>query len=293
MFLASCPDLVVACCSEGVVGSFPALNCRDSEGYAGWLAEIAVRLEEVERPAPYAVNLSLRRGSPRLDNDLAVTVAAKVPIVLTSLGISRDVVERVRDYGGLVMHDVTTRRHAEKAAEAGVDGLILVCAGAGGHGGALSPFAFLEETRSWFRGLIALAGGITSGAQIAAARMMGADLVSIGTRFLATREAAIPEAYKAMILEAHASDIAYTDALTGVPASFLAPSLAAWGLPGSGGAIDAPSRTARFGELEGKVWRDLWSAGQGVGSIADLLPAGELCRRLAAEYRAAIQRMTP
>ena len=286
MFMVSCPDLVVACCRNGVIGSFPALNRRDSEGYAAWLSEISARLEGV--PVPYAVNLSLRRRSPRLEADLTVTVAARVPIVLTSLGVSREVVGRIHDYGGTVLHDVTTTAHAEKAAEAGVDGLILVCAGAGGHGGGLNPFAFLAEVRRWFSGTIALAGCIGTGRDIAAARVMGADLVSIGTRFIATREAAAPEAYKRMILDARAGDVAYTPALTGVPASFLRASLAEWGVDPDAvdnPTIDIATRTARHLGREGKVWRDIWSAGQGAGAIHDIPGAGELCHRLAGEYR--------
>ncbi|MDF7776716.1 nitronate monooxygenase family protein [Sphingomonas sp. AOB5] len=287
MFMVSCPDLVVEACRAGLLGSFPALNCRDAEGYAAWLVEIRARLDG----EPFAVNLSLRKGSPRLEADLAATVAAKVPVVLTSLGISRDLVARIHDYGGIVLHDVTTVRHAEKAAEAGVDGLILVCAGAGGHGGALNPFAFLGEVRSWFSGTLALAGAISTGRDIAAARVMGADMVSIGTRFIATREANAPDAYKAMILAAHAADIAYTAAPTGVPASFLRPSLAEWGVDPEASdhpTLDTATRTLRHAGREGKVWRDLWSAGQGSGAIRDIPTTAELCARLIAEYRAVI-----
>lgn len=291
MFMISCPDLVVACCASGVIGSFPALNRRDTEGYVAWLAEIRERLARHENPAPFAVNLSLKRGSARLEADLAATVAAKVPIVLTSLGISRDVVARIHEYGGIVLHDVIGQRHAEKASEAGVDGLILVCAGAGGHAGRLNPFAFLAQTRSWFAGSTVLAGGITSGRDIAAARMMGADLVSIGTRFIATREGNATDAYKAMILAARAEDIAYTAAMTGVPASFLSASLAEWSIDpdtADNPGIDIATRTLRFAGREGKVWRDVWSAGQGAGAIRDIPGAAELCARLASEYRAVI-----
>ncbi len=301
MFLASDADLTVSCCGAGVIGTAPALNQRDNAGYAAYLRDVAARLRRIEGEtgrvcAPHGVNLSLRRGNPRLEEDLLTTAAEKVPLVITSLGISRDVVDRIHDYGGLVFHDVINLRFAEKAAQAGVDGIIAVAAGAGGHGGALSPFAFVAELRGWFSGAIVLAGGITNGRQIAAARLLGADMVSIGTRFLATKESKAAAAYKAMILQARAADILYTPHLTGVPANFLIPSLAEWGLdPNDLGnaAIDAKTRTVRRGAREGKVWRDVWSAGQGVGAISDIPAAADLCRRLAAEYAQAGGTLAP
>jgi nitronate monooxygenase len=191
----------------------------------------------------------------------------------------------VHDYGGLVFHDVINLKFAEKAAAAGADGLIAVAAGAGGHGGTLNPFAFVEELRGWFTGTLVLAGGITNGRQIAAARLIGADMVSIGTRFLATAESGVPDAYKTMVRESRAQDIIYTPHMTGVHASFLKPSLEQWGLhEGGTGAIDSATRTVRHGEKEGKVWRDVWSAGQGVGAIGDIPTAAALCARLAREY---------
>jgi len=296
MFLASNADLTVACCESGVIGTCPALNARDNAGYAAYLNNVTERLHRIEAEtgltcAPHGVNLSLRRGNPRLEEDLVTTVAQKIPLVITSLGISRDVVDRIHDYGGLVFHDVINLRFAEKAAAAGVDGIIAVAAGAGGHGGALSPFAFVEELRVWFTGTIVLAGGITNGRQIAAALLLGADMVSIGTRFLATQESKVPDDYKAMVLEARAGDIIHTPHLTGVAANFLIPSLAAWGLdPNDLGAaaIDAKTRTVRHGEREGKVWRDVWSAGQGVGAIRDIPAAKDLCWRLKEEYATAL-----
>jgi nitronate monooxygenase len=295
MFLASNAELTVACCAAGVIGTAPALNQRDNAGYAHYLRTVESRLRRIEDEtgkscAPHGVNLSLRRGNPRLDEDMLITIAHKVPLVITSLGISADVVARIHDYGGLVFHDVITLRFAEKAAQAGVDGLIAVAAGAGGHGGALSPFAFLAELRGWFAGTVVLAGGITNGRQIAAARLMGADLVSIGTRFLMTQESAVTPENKAMILNARAADILYTPHMTGVHANFLIPSITAWGLdPNDLGhaTIDAKTRTVRNGAREGKVWRDIWSAGQGVGVINDIPAAADLCARLAAEYVAA------
>lgn len=295
MFTVSTPDLVVECCRAGVIGTFPALNQRDSAGYAGWLDEIEARLdrhtdETGRAPAPYGVNLTLRSGNDRLAEDLEITVAHRVPLVLTSLGVSRNVIARIHDYGGIVLHDVVRQRHAEKAVEVGVDGLILVCAGAGGHAGQLNPFAFLAQIRAWHDGIIVLAGGLTNGREIAAAELLGADLAYLGTRFIATRESGAPDAYKAMIADAGAEDIAYTAALTGVGASFLKPSLGAWGLDPDApevGAIDRATRSVRHGERTGKIWRDIWSAGQGTGAISDIPSVAELCARLSRDYRSA------
>jgi nitronate monooxygenase len=217
-------------------------------------------------------------------------VGRRIPLVITSLGVFPEVIARVHDYGGTVFHDVTTLRHAEKAAAAGVDGLIAVCAGAGGHGGQLNPFAFLGELRGWFRGVVVLGGAISTGRQVAAARLMGADLVSMGTRFIATGESGAPEAYKQMVVAAGSQDIVHTARMTGVGANFLVPSLRHWGIDPNhldGAAVDSATRTVRHGAREGKVWRDIWSAGQGVGSISSVPGVAELCRQLAADYRAA------
>ena len=291
MFLASNAALTLACCEGGVIGTCPALNFRDNAGFEQYLLEVEARLAALRRDgkrcAPHGVNLSLRKGNPRLNEDLRSTIAHQTPLVITSLGLSREIVERVHAYGGLLFHDVVNLKFAEKAATAGADGLIAVAAGAGGHGGALNPFAFLEELRGWFNGTLVLAGGITNGRQIAAARLMGADMVSIGTRFLATAESGVPDAYKAMVCASRAEDVIYTPHLTGVHANFLRPSLAAWGLDaGSLGtaAIDIATRTVRHGDLAGKVWRDVWSAGHGVGAIKDIPPAAILCTQLAREY---------
>jgi len=291
MFLASNAALTLACCESGVIGTCPALNFRDNSAYEHYLQQIQTRLDSLRdngKPAaPHGVNLSLRKNNPRLEEDLRTTIAHKIPVVITSLGLSRDVVERVHAYGGLIFHDVINLKFAEKAAAAGADGLIAVAAGAGGHGGHLSPFAFIEDLRHWFTGTIVLAGGITNGSQIAAARLLGADMVSIGTRFLATTESGVPGDYKTMILESRAQDIIHTPHLTGVHANFLRPSLERWGidpdtLPSP--AIDPATRTIRQGAREGKVWRDIWSAGQGVGAITDIPSAAALCARLADEY---------
>ncbi|WP_306028314.1 nitronate monooxygenase family protein [Stappia sp. MMSF_3263] len=283
MFLASGPDLVVETCRSGVIGTFPALNQRTSEGYGEWLTEIEDRLAAHPGAAPYGVNLIVHRSNARLEADLEVTVARKVPLVITSLGANPDVVSAVHSYGGLVFHDVINPRHAKKAAEAGVDGIIAVCAGAGGHAGTMSPFALVSEIRAFYDGAIILAGAINTGAQIAAARAMGADLAYLGTRFLATREAMIVDDYKTMILDASAADILYTPAISGVNANFLRPSIERAGLD--------PDNLQHAGSLdmgsEAKVWKNIWSAGQGTGTITDLPPAAELCDRLVAEYRAA------
>jgi len=293
MFMISNPDLTVARCINGTISKFPALNCRENAVYAGWLSEIADRLarhadETGREPAPFGVNHSMLRGNARLEADLETTIAQRVPLVITSLGISQDVVDRVHGYGGVVFHDVVNQRHARKAADAGVDGLILVAAGAGGHAGRLNPFAFIAEVRRWFDRTVIVAGGITNGRQIAAVELLGADMVSMGTRFNATVEGNAPQAYKSMIVASDAEDITYTPYMTGVGASFLTASLEEWGLdPGDLGnaAIGAAIRTVRHGDREGKVWRDIWSAGQSTGAIDDVPTAGELCARLVREYK--------
>jgi nitronate monooxygenase len=280
MFLTSGPDLVVEVCRSGLVGTFPALNQRTTAGLIEWLEEIQARLKGFPDAAPFGVNLIVHRSNPRLQADLEVCVAHKVPLIITSLGAVPEVVRAVHSYGGLVFHDVINRRHAEKAAEAGVDGIIAVTAGAGGHGGTLSPFALIEEIRSFFNGTILLSGSMGTGAQIAAARVMGADLAYIGTRFLATKEATVSLAQKEMTVAARASDILYTPAISGVAANFLRPSVVAAGLDPDNltahGALDM--------ENEAKAWKNVWSAGQGVASIHDIPGAAELCDRLVAEY---------
>lgn len=285
MFLISGPDLVVSCCRNGVVGSFPALNQRTTTGFADWLDEIAGRLDGAGDVAPFGVNLVVHRSNPRLEADLAAVIARKVPLVITSLGLNRDLIKAVQGYGGLVFHDVTTLAFAAKAADAGVDGLIAVSAGAGGHAGPLNPFAALADIRRIFDGTLVLGGALSSGAQVAAARMAGADMAYLGTRFMATQESMAPEALRAMLLDASAADIVYTPAISGVHGNFLRPSILA-----AGRDPDDLSKPASydFGATEAKAWRDIWAAGQGVGAIDDLPAASELCRRLADEYEAAL-----
>ncbi|MFG1179818.1 NAD(P)H-dependent flavin oxidoreductase [Xanthobacter versatilis] len=287
MFLASGPDLVVEVCRSGLVGTFPALNARTNDAYAAWLGEIEDRLAAAAqagpRPAPYGVNLIVHKSNPRLAADIELTVKHKVPLVITSLGAVREVVDAVHSYGGAIFHDVVNMRHARKAAEAGVDGIIAVCAGAGGHAGTLSPFALIPEIASFFTGTIVLSGAMSTGRHIAAARMLGADMAYLGTRFLATRECMVPDAQKEMVVAANADDIVYTPKVSGVPANFLRQSLAAAGIdldqPKHEGGLDMAS--------EAKAWKNVWSAGQGVGSVREVLPAAELCRQLIAEYHAA------
>jgi nitronate monooxygenase len=285
MFLISGPDLVVETCRAGAVGTFPALNQRTTAGYGDWLDEIGERLAASPSAAPYGVNIVVHRSNPRLEADLRVTVDRKVPLVITSLGLNRDLIEAVHGYGGLVFHDVTSLKFATKAAEAGVDGLIAVAYGAGGHAGTISPFAALHEIRRIFSGTLLLGGAMSTGAQVAAARMMGADLAYVGTRFMATAESLAVRRQKEMLLEAKAADIVYTPAVSGVPGNFLRASLAAAGRDPDN---LAPPDKLDFGTTDAKAWRDLWAAGQGVGAIDDMPAAAELVARLAAEYRAAL-----
>lgn len=290
MFLVSAPSMVLASCNAGVVGSFPALNQRESAGFAAWLDEIAAGL--TADAAPYAVNLIVHGSNPRLQADLAICVEKKVPIVITSLGAVKEVVDAVHSYGGLVFHDVTTRRHAEKAAEAGVDGLIAVAAGAGGHAGTWSPFALVAEIRQFFDKTLLLAGCLNHGHEILAAQLLGADLAYLGTRFIATRESQASAAYKQMLLDARAADIIHTPAVSGVPASFMRQSLEAAGYDL---ARLNDKADVNYGEKlkpvsdEAKAWKTVWSAGQGVGDIHDLPTVAELVERLDREYRAALQ----
>ncbi|GJE02427.1 NAD(P)H-dependent flavin oxidoreductase [Methylobacterium isbiliense] len=298
MFIVSGPDLVIAQCLGGIVGSFPALNARPKEALGDWLTRIeealaAARAAEPDRiMAPYAVNQIVHASNDRLEHDLAVCADHRVPIIITSLRAPDAVVAAVHGWGGLVFHDVTTVRHAEKALEAGVDGLILVCAGAGGHAGTLSPFALVGEVRRFYDGPIILSGAITTGAAILAAQAMGADLAYMGTRFIATEEANAAPAYKEMIVGTSAADVIYTPFFTGVPGNYLKPSVAAAGLDPN--ALPESDKTKmNFGSGTTKAWRDIWGAGQGVGTIDDAPPAAEVIARLKAEYAAARERLLP
>ncbi|HLA30621.1 MAG TPA: nitronate monooxygenase family protein [Pseudomonas sp.] len=289
MFLVSNPQLVLACCHSGIIGSFPALNQRESSGFKAWLEEIEAGL--AADSAPYAVNLIVHGSNPRLQADLAICVEHRVPLVITSLGAVKEVVDAVHSYGGLVFHDVTTRRHAEKAAAAGVDGLIAVAAGAGGHAGTWSPFALLAEIRQFFDKTLLLAGCLNQGHEVLAAQLLGADLAYLGTRLIATQENAASPAYKQMILEAQAADIIHTPAVSGVPASFMRQSLEMAGYDlkqlQNKGELNYGEKLKPVDE-EAKAWKTVWSAGQGVGAISDLPTVATLLARLDNEYRAAL-----
>jgi nitronate monooxygenase len=297
MFLISGPDLVVECCKNGVVGTFPALNQRSTEGFEKWLIEIENRLDGFTQAngkpaAPYGVNLIVHRSNPRLYADVEMIVKHKVPIVITSLGAVSDIVDAVHSYGGLVFHDVINQRHAEKANEAGVDGLILVCAGAGGHAGTLHPMAFVNEIRSFFKKTILLSGCISTGRDIASALQIGADLAYMGTRFINTNESRADKEYQEMIIESDTADIVYTAAVSGVNANFLKPSLEAAGLTpelwSKAGKIDF-GKELDAAQAEAKAWKTIWSAGQGVTSIHDVQSTQSLIDNLKQEFRSAIE----
>ena len=288
MFIVSHPDLVIAQCRAGIVGSFPALNARPKEALDEWLTWLRATL--TDHDAPFAVNQIVHASNDRLEHDLEVCAKHRVPIIITSLRAPNAVIDAVHAWGGIVFHDVTNLRHAEKALEAGVDGLILVAAGAGGHAGTLSPFALVAEVRRIFDGPLALSGSITQGGQILAAQAMGADLAYIGTRFIATREANAAEGYKRMIVESSAADVLYTPFFTGVHGNYLKPSIVAQGLDPD--ALPPRDKTAmNFGSTSVKAWRDIWGAGQGVGSITDAPTTAEVVRRLRAEYDEARTRL--
>lgn len=296
MFLISGPKMVVECCKHGVVGTFPALNQRSTQGFEQWLDEIeeelaACREESGREPAPYGVNLIVHRSNPRVEADLEVVVKHKVPLVITSLGAVSELVDAVHAYGGLVYHDVTNRRHAEKAAEAGVDGLICVAAGAGGHAGTLNPMPFLAEMRSFFDGTLLLSGCMSTGRDVAAAIQMGADLAYLGTRFINTHESRADDGYRQMIIDSSTSDVVYTAAVSGVPANFLRASLEAMGITKEMWASKAKidfGKELDAAQAEAKAWKTLWSAGQGVATIRDVCSVAELVERLRSELRAAV-----
>ena len=296
MFLVSNKELVIECSRSGIVGTFPALNLRTSLEFENWVQEILSVLQrsEIETgipPAPFGVNLIVHKSNPRLKEDLAICVKHRVPLVITSLGAATEVIDAVHSYGGIVFHDVTNLKHAEKAAAAGVDGLIAVCAGAGGHAGKLNPFALIGQIRQFFDKTLILAGAISSGSDVLAAKAMGADLAYMGTRFINTLESQAPIEYKQMILEAEADDIVYTPAVSGVPANFLKKSLEKAGL--MNGVDD---EEVNLGEKlsmndEAKKWKTIWSAGHGVSNISDTPKTTDLVSRLEKEYKDALARL--
>ena len=299
MFIASTPELVIEQCKAGIVGAFPALNARPQSLLDEWLTRIREELDGFaaanpgRRVAPFAVNQIAHASNERLEQDVVACVRHRVPLVITSLRPPREIVDAVHAYGGLVFHDVISVRHARKAAEQGVDGIVVVCAGAGGHAGLGSPFALVREIRRFFDGTLVLAGGMSSGADVLAAEVIGADMAYIGTRFLATTEAHVLPGYKQMILDSGSDDIVYTSVFTGVKGNYLRRSVADAGLDPDRLPEADKSRMdfGSGGNTHRKAWRDIWSAGQGVGNIHDVLPAGEVVARMTAEYADAKRRL--
>ena len=294
MFLISNPNMVIECCKNGIVGTFPALNQRTSEGFEAWLIEIkealaAFEKETGQKAAPFGVNLIVHPTNPRLEADVKLCMKHKVALVITSLGAVSMVVDAIHSYGGLVFHDIIKKRHAEKAAEAGVDGLILVAAGAGGHGGSLNPMSLVAEVKSIFDKTILLSGCISTGKDVATALQMGADLAYMGTRFINTDESIAPEAYKKMIVDAGANDVVYTAAISGVHANFLAASLQAAGITAEDLKKDVKIDFGKEMDTEAKAWKTIWSAGQGVTTIKDSIPVKALVERLRSEFIAALK----
>jgi nitronate monooxygenase len=295
MFLVSGPELVIEQCKAGILGTFPALNARPQTELDVWLTRIEEALANARASdpktavAPFGVNLIVNAANRRLEEDADVVVRHKVPLVITSLSAPTSIAKRVHDYGGVVFHDVIKVRHAEKALEAGVDGLILVCAGAGGHAGRINPFALVNEIRRFFDGPLILAGAITNGAGVLAARAMGCDAAYMGTRFIATQEALAAQRYKEMVVEANAEDIVYTPFFSGVAGSYLKPSIRSAGLDPENLPVDSAQEKLQYRSRDErpKTWKDIWGAGQGVGNIDAILPAAELIERIAREYDAA------
>lgn len=292
LFIISNPDLVLAQCKAGIVGSFPALNARPGPVLEEWLQRITGELaaHDAANPqapaAPFAVNQIVHRSNERLMHDVEMCVKYRVPIVITSLGARPEVNEAVHSYGGIVLHDVANLTHARKALEKGADGLIAVAAGAGGHAGALSPFALVQEIRAFFDGPLLLSGAIATGRAVLAAQAMGADLAYIGSPFIATHEANAPARYKEMIVESSADDIVYSNLFTGVHGNYLKPSIKAAGMDPDALAEADPSKM-NFSSSDAKAWRDIWGAGQGIGAVKAVSGAGERVAQLAQEYAAA------
>ena len=296
LFIVSNPDLVIAQCCAGVVGSFPSLNARPAAVLEDWLARIkdALAAHDAAHPdrpaAPFAVNQIVHKSNDRLEHDVALCVKHRVPVVITSLGARPELNEAVHSYGGIVLHDVINQRFARKAVEKGADGLVLVAAGAGGHAGTISPFALVQETRGWFDGPIALSGSIATGGAVLAAQAMGADLAYVGSAFIATEEANASDAYKQAIVDGNADGIVYTNLITGVHGNYLKPSLVAAGLDPDNLPESDPSRM-NFASGSSKAWRDIWGSGQGIGAVQAVVPAAALVDRLAREYAEARARV--
>ncbi|MGB2246666.1 MAG: NAD(P)H-dependent flavin oxidoreductase [Alcanivorax sediminis] len=297
MFIISNPDLVLAQCKAGVVGSFPSLNARPLSQLDEWLSQITEELAKWDREhpdqpsAPFAVNQIVHRSNDRLEKDLELCEKYKVPLVITSLGAREEVNQAVHGWGGLVMHDIIDNFFGRKAIEKGADGLIAVAAGAGGHAGTQSPFALIQELRQWFDGPIALSGSIANGRSVLAAQAMGADLAYIGSMFIATEEANAEQAYKDMIVESSAKDIVYSNLFTGVHGNYLAPSIVKAGMDPKNLPESDPTAMnfGSGGNTDKKAWKDIWGCGQGIGAIEAVQSAGDAVARLAEEYAAAKQ----
>jgi nitronate monooxygenase len=297
LFIISTPKLVIAQCKAGIVGSMPALNARPPELLDEWLAEITEALAAHDRAhpeapaAPFAINQIVHKSNDRLDDDMAMCAKYKVPIIITSLGARPELNQAVHAWGGIVLHDVIDDRFARKAVEKGADGLVAVAAGAGGHAGTTSPFALVQEIRSWFKGPLALSGSIATGDAVLAAQAAGADFAYVGSAFIATEEAHADPRYKQMLVESTARDIVYTNLFTGVHGNYLRGSVVAAGLdPDALPASDASQMN--FGTDRKKPWKDIWGCGQGIGAIREVLPTAALVGRFAKEYRAALQRLS-
>ena len=291
LFIISGPELVMAQCRAGIIGSFPSLNARPIAQFEEWLQRLSTELGP--KDAPFAVNLIVHKSNDRLMADLELCVKYKVPMVITSLGARVDVNEAIHSYGGIVMHDVITNAYAKKAVEKGADGLIAVAAGAGGHAGTTSPFALVQEIREWFDGPLALSGSIANGGAVLAAEAMGADFGYIGSAFIATAEARAAQDYKDMIVDSNAVDIVYSNLFTGVHGNYLRPSIVRAGMDPDNLAVSDPSAMnfGSSGNTDAKAWKDIWGCGQGIGAVKAVLPAGELVARLRREYMAAKARL--
>ncbi|MFT4794381.1 MAG: nitronate monooxygenase [Paracoccaceae bacterium] len=299
LFIISNPDLVIAQCKAGVVGSFPALNARPEPNLHAWLDRITDELDAYNQAnpdapaAPYAVNQIVHRSNNRLMHDVEACVKHKVPIVITSLGAQKEVFDAVHSYGGIVLHDVINNKFAKKAVEKGADGLVAVAWGAGGHAGLLSPFALVNEIRAWYDGPLLLSGSIASGGAILAAQAMGADLAYIGSPFIATTEAAASDEYKQSIVDSGAEDIIYSNLFTGIHGNYLRKSIENAGMDPENLPVSDPSKMnfASGGNTEAKAWKDIWGCGQGIDTVDRVMPAGELVARYITEYEAARKRL--
>jgi nitronate monooxygenase len=298
MFIVSGPELVIEQCKAGIVGAMPSLNARPADLLDAWLAQIREALaahdrRHPQRPAaPFAVNLVAHKSNDRLERDLEAVVRNKVPIVITSLGARQDVNAAIHDYGGIVLHDVTSNRFARKAIEKGADGLIAVAAGAGGHAGSRSPFAIVQEIRSWFDGPLGLGGAIANGRALLAVRALGADFAYIGSPFIATREAQAAPAYKEAVVAGSSDDIVYTDFFSGIQANYIAASIRGAGLdPANLPAAAARGMQLQDGQSKPKAWKDIWGCGQGIAAVDRIMPAAQFISRLESEYQEARRRL--